>query len=54
MVRGWMTIPLPFECEIRVRDESKRELIERVWREAKAGLRGDGDVLDGIDQRVKT
>jgi hypothetical protein len=47
MVPGWMTIPLPFVCEISCRSGEKQRLIERVWMEARAGLKADGDVPDG-------
>jgi cytochrome P450 len=47
MVPGWMTIPLPFKCDIKVRDEKKGELIEKYWNEAKQGLKADGDIPDG-------
>lgn len=47
MVPGWMTIPLPFVCDIRCRSGEKRELIERVWSEARATLKADGDIPDG-------
>jgi hypothetical protein len=47
MVPGWMTIPLPFECEITVRGEAKKEIMERVWEEARRGLKADGDIPDG-------
>ena len=53
MVKGWMTIPLPFECDIKVRSEKKRHLIEEKWQEAKKGLKADGDIPDGQDQRAK-
>lgn len=39
MVKGWMCIPGPFECEIRVRGEERAEVIEREWREAEKGIR---------------
>jgi hypothetical protein len=44
MVPGWMTIPLPFECEISCRSTEKRDLIEKVWKEAKVSLKADGDI----------
>jgi hypothetical protein len=47
MVPGWMTIPLPFECDIRVRSEVKARLIELEWTDAKKGLKPDGDIPDG-------
>lgn len=47
MVPGWMTIPLPFECDIKVRDDSKKQLIEEIWTEAKKVLKADGDIPDG-------
>ena len=53
MVKGWMTIPLPYECDIKVRSEKKKELIEKGWHEARAGLKADGDIPDGQDQRAK-
>ena len=51
MVPGWMTIPLPFVCDIRCRSDEKRQLIERVWAEAKKGLKPDGDIPDGQGKR---
>ncbi|KAI1622014.1 cytochrome P450 [Exophiala viscosa] len=39
MVPGWMTIPVPFECDIRVRDEKKKALIDQIWKEAKKELK---------------
>ena len=53
MVPGWMTIPLPFECDIQVRSEKKKEQIEKLWYEARQGLKADGDIPDGQDQRAK-
>ena len=47
MVPGWMTIPLPFKCEITVRSDQKKALIEKIWTEAKKGLKADGDIPDG-------
>jgi hypothetical protein len=47
MVPGWMTIPLPFECDIKVRSSEKKKLIEKAWFEAKKGLKADGDIPDG-------
>jgi hypothetical protein len=47
MVPGWMTIPLPFVCEITCRSEQKKALIEDVWAQAKKGLKPDGDIPDG-------
>ena len=35
---GWMTIPKPFECSLRVREGPYREVIEREWREARKGI----------------
>lgn len=48
MVPGWMTIPLPFVCEIVCRSEEKQRLIEKVWKEARKGLKADGDIPDGM------
>lgn len=47
MVPGWMTIPLPFKCQITVRSEEKKGLIEKEWAEAQKILKPDGDVPDG-------
>ena len=38
MVPGWMTIPLPFKCEIKCRSEKKARIIEHLWSEASKGL----------------
>ena len=46
MVPGWMTIPLPFACNIRPRSNDKKALIEKIWNEAKATLKADGDIPD--------
>ena len=35
---GWMTIPKPFECSLRVRQGPYRKVIEREWREARKGI----------------
>lgn len=35
MVPGWMTIPQPFECDIRVRSPKHAKLIEKIWKEAE-------------------
>ena len=51
MVPGWMTIPLPFVCDIRCRSEEKRQLIEQTWAEARKGLKSDGDIPDGQGHR---
>ncbi|KAK3704007.1 hypothetical protein LTR37_014110 [Vermiconidia calcicola] len=47
MMPGWMTIPLPFACDIRCRSEEKAKLIERTWTEVKKGLEPDGDIPAG-------
>lgn len=39
MVPGWMTIPLPFECNITVRSKEKAKIIDSVWNEAKKNLK---------------
>lgn len=38
MVPGWMTIPLPFECDITVRSAKKAVLIDEIWADAKKNL----------------
>jgi hypothetical protein len=53
MVPGWMTIPLPFECDIKVRSSEKKQLIEKTWYEAKKGLKADGDIPDGQTMQEK-
>ncbi len=35
MVPGWMSIPAPFECDIRVRSPKHAQLIEKIWGEAE-------------------
>ncbi len=35
MVAGWMTIPSPFECEIKVRSKKHEEIITRQWKAAE-------------------
>ena len=47
MMPGWMTIPLPFECEIKCRSEKKAKIVEELWLEARKGLKADGDIPDG-------
>ena len=47
MVPGWMTIPLPFVCDITCRSPGKKEIIEAVWAEARKGLKPDGDIPEG-------
>lgn len=51
MVPGWMTIPLPFVCDIRCRSNDKKALIEQRWNEAKATLKADGDIPDARGPR---
>lgn len=38
MVPGWLSIPNPFECDIRVRSERHEEIIRETWKEAEKGL----------------
>ncbi len=39
MVPGWLSIPMPFECDINVRSERHKEIIERTWKEAEKGVK---------------
>jgi hypothetical protein len=41
MVPGWMCIPQPFECDIKVRSEKHRKLIESVWKKAQKDIKLD-------------
>ncbi|KAK3072822.1 hypothetical protein LTR53_006141 [Teratosphaeriaceae sp. CCFEE 6253] len=41
MVKGWMCIPGPFECDIVVRSEKHAEIIRDEWREAEKGINID-------------
>ena len=46
MVKGWMSIPLPFECDIKVRGPGYAEIIEKEWTGARMGLDGKGERKD--------
>ena len=44
MIYGWMSIPAPFECDIRVRGPGYAKIIEKEWADAKRGLDASGDL----------
>lgn len=48
MMPGWMTIPGPFVCDLTVRSEGKKALIETVWDEARKGLKAGADDKFGV------
>lgn len=35
MVPGWLSIPAPFECDIRVRSEQHSKIITKEWESSK-------------------
>ena len=38
MISGWIAIPQPFESDIKIRSEEKKDLITKIWEETKKGL----------------